>query len=118
MKRPTEVIFRHSRIYLPTLPEWDSRDESGRTALHHAASSGDILAVAALLDAGANPNLQDVSGRVPLHYAVLVCSADLAAMLLGAGADAAITDKKDITPLDLALETDCEEVAETITSSL
>ena len=95
----------------------DSRDESGRTALHHAALSGDILVVAALLDAGANPNLQDISGRVPLHYAVLVCSADLAAMLLGAGADTAISDKKDISPLELARETDCEEVVETITSS-
>ncbi len=96
----------------------DARDETGRTALHHAADGADILAAAALLDAGADPNLRDVSGRSPLHYAALSCSPDMAAMLLGAGADAAIVDKKDISALDLAIETECEEVAQTITSSL
>jgi len=96
----------------------DSRDKEGRTALHHAAISGDILITAALLNAGANPDIQDKSGRVPLHYAVLSCNPDLAAMLLAAEADPFIADKNDETPLNLADENGCEEVAQTINSSM
>lgn len=96
----------------------DARDKDGRTALHHAAIAGDILVTAALLNAGANPDIRDKSGRVPLHYAVLSCKPDLAAMLLAADADPFIEDRKEQTPLDLAGEKGCEEVAQTIESSL
>jgi len=96
----------------------DARDKEGRTALHHAAMAGDILVTAALLNAGADPDIRDKSGRVPLHYAVLSCKPDLAAMLLAAEADPFITDRNEQNPLDLAEEKGCEEVEQTIKSSL
>ncbi len=73
---------------------------------------------AALLNAGADPDLPDKDGRVPLHYAVLSCNPDLAAMLLGADADPSIVDDDDETPLDLAVRSGCEEVEQTIESSI
>ena len=96
----------------------DARDEKGRTGLHYAAISGDILVTAALLNAGADPDLPDVDGRVALHYAVLSCNADLAAMLLGADADPYLIDEDGQSPLDLATANGCEEVEQTINSSM
>jgi len=96
----------------------DAMDKDGRTALHHAAIAGNVLVTAALLNAGADPDLQDKSGRVPLHYAVLSCNTDLVAMLLAADADPFTADKNKETPMNLAENIACEEVEQTINSSL
>ena len=110
--------IREIKILISEESDVDARDEEGRTALHHAAMTGDILVVAALLNAGADPDLPDVDGRVSLHYAVLICNPDLAAMLLGADADPSLVDNYDETPLDLAIRSGCEEVEQTIESSM
>jgi ankyrin repeat protein len=49
----------------------NAADNEGRSALHFAAALGNNASVIALLNAGANINLQDKYGRTPLHYAVM-----------------------------------------------
>ncbi|XP_076909501.1 potassium channel AKT1-like isoform X1 [Bidens hawaiensis] len=46
-------------------------DSNGRTALHIAASQGNINCVLLLLDYGADPNSRDSEGSVPLWEAIL-----------------------------------------------
>ncbi|GAU35988.1 hypothetical protein TSUD_207920 [Trifolium subterraneum] len=45
-------------------------DKSGQTAMHLAASSGDIDKVNRLLAIGANPNIRDLFGKTALHVAI------------------------------------------------
>ena len=45
----------------------DQKDETGRTALHYAAFSGNSECVYHLLQSGANPNIKDKQGLTPLH---------------------------------------------------
>ena len=47
------------------------KDELGKTPLHSASSFGQIDAVKALLELGADINAQDNRGNTPLHWAVL-----------------------------------------------
>lgn len=44
-------------------------DEPGLTPLHKAALQGDTATIAALLDAGADPNARTWFGRTPLYFA-------------------------------------------------
>lgn len=44
-------------------------DARGRTALHHAAASGDARIVEMLLEAGAEPDVKDLHGRTAAHVA-------------------------------------------------
>jgi hypothetical protein len=45
-------------------------DDRGMSPLHHAVAQGDLAAVAALVEAGADPNLQVEYGNSPLFAAV------------------------------------------------
>ena len=69
----------------------DWQDEKNRSALHIASGDCVLLAVQALLQAGANPNLAGPDGASPLHRAVVSGQGPLAeqtvAALLEAGAD-------------------------------
>ncbi|PVH79906.1 ankyrin, partial [Cadophora sp. DSE1049] len=44
-----------------------AKNSHQRTPLHHAAGSGDVAAVNALLRAGADPNAMDINKSNPLH---------------------------------------------------
>ena len=96
----------------------NSRDDEGRTALHLAVDAGDIQVAAALLNAGADPDITDRDGRSSLHYAVMECDPDMIAMILAAGVDVAILDDKDMNALDLAASTGCDDARPIIESSL
>ena len=67
--------------------DMDDVDEDGRTLLHTTASP---KLMAALLEAGANPNVADHKGMTPLHTATVP---ELVAALLTAGADPNATDQ-------------------------
>ena len=62
------------------------------TPLHIAKN---IFEIQPLLDAGANPNVQDIQGRTPLHLAMILDKGEEVMMaLLNAGADPDILDNK------------------------
>ncbi|XP_078375371.1 uncharacterized protein LOC144658781 isoform X1 [Oculina patagonica] len=63
----------------------DSRiDKNGKTALHYAAYKGQLLAVKALIDAGADLDLTDENGVTALHRAIIHGHTDVVHTLLGA----------------------------------
>ena len=74
--------------------------------LHKAARNGDLLAVAALLDAGADVNEADGEGETALHKAAKAGHSEVVAALLTAGADPLVSGKGPFgstgTPLHLA----------------
>ncbi|KAH8668990.1 ankyrin repeat-containing domain protein [Xylariales sp. PMI_506] len=69
----------------------DARDIRDQTALHCAASSGNLAAVVALLDAGATIEPQDDSCLTPLSYAAGYDHSDVVDLLISRGADEART---------------------------
>lgn len=60
-----------------------SPGERGRTALHDAADSGDLVFARALLDCGANADAEEAHGFTPLAWAK---TAEMAKLLLNRGA--------------------------------
>ncbi len=54
-----------------SVQEVDALDQSGRTALYHAAHNGHVESVATLLRAGADPNLRCEDGQTALSTACL-----------------------------------------------
>lgn len=65
----------------------DVRDGYGRSAVHWASSAGQADWIAALLSAGADPNLRDRRSMRPLHDAVAGGNVAAARTLLERGAD-------------------------------
>jgi ankyrin repeat protein len=49
----------------------DTKDNSGRTALHYAAENGDEAIVQLLVEQGANKRIRDDSKETALHIAVM-----------------------------------------------
>lgn len=72
----------------------NEKDPQGHTPLHLAVGRGDPDTVKVLLEAGANPNLQDNDGVTPLTLAKSYAGmGEVADLLLKAGADPRILDK-------------------------
>lgn len=69
------------------------------TPLMYAARQGGIEAVRALVELGADKNVQDPEGYTPLLQAIVNGHFDLAALLLDKGADPNIADKSGMAPL-------------------
>lgn len=65
----------------------NAADSTDKTALHHAALSGQAAMVKALLKAGASINARDKDGATPLIYAAMCGYEDVVRLLLAAGAD-------------------------------
>ena len=81
----------------------EAKDDQGRTPMHVAALHGTAVAVAALAEAGADPDATDGKGRTPLHLvAVLGTDPEIVAALVRAGADLDAPDAKGRTPLEFA----------------
>lgn len=65
----------------------------------------DMLAnIASLLKGKANPNIQDDEGRTPLHYAASIGHTDYVNLLLEKKADPSIRDRRGKTPLEIAID--------------
>jgi len=58
-----------ARVLLARNADATIRDVNGRPALHHAATRGDAATISAMLDKGANPNLELEDGTTPLFWA-------------------------------------------------
>ena len=81
----------------------DELDEEGRAALHYAAWNGLDAPVAALLAAGAAPDVRSRDrGATPLHFAAGMAHPAALRLLLRGGADPRALDTDKWTPLDLA----------------
>ncbi|KAG2454889.1 hypothetical protein HYH02_000720 [Chlamydomonas schloesseri] len=80
----------------------DGKDAAGWTALHHATAHHTVLDLAQmLLDAGADPNLQDRYGTYPLVSAVMNAEVGSVKLLLAAGARADLADNDGCTALQV-----------------
>jgi ankyrin repeat protein len=86
----------------------NAKDATGATPIHRACSALALLAVEALMDAGARLTETDTQGNTPLHVAVDVATdragANVAIMLVQRGAPLDVPNKEGQTPLDLAGE--------------
>ncbi|RWR73269.1 potassium channel AKT1-like protein [Cinnamomum micranthum f. kanehirae] len=67
-------------------------DNSGRTALHKAASKGSLNCVVLLLDYGADPNNRDSEGNTPLWNAILERHEPVIKLLISSGAKISSSD--------------------------
>lgn len=83
----------------------DQRDVRGQTPLMVAASCSQVDAVKALLEAQADPLMQDDSGKSVLHHAIQKSpnSLNIIDILIGARADIEARDKIGVTPVSLAV---------------
>ena len=86
---------------MPLAPIPTCRTKAGLTPLHLAAMKGDTKAIAALVNAGADLNVQDTDGRTPMHWAAKRGHAKAVAALTNAGADPNILDSELLKPRDL-----------------
>jgi len=87
-------------------------DDDGRTALHHAATYGQVDIALILLDAGADNDAREEDGETPLHYAAWRSELEVSALLVESGADLEIRNNWGRTPLLIvARETGNAEMA-------
>ena len=77
-------------------------DNSGRSALHIAADSGDADIVELLLNTGANVNSAEFDGDTPLIGAAMRGHRSVVAKLLEAGADPSVESSQGMTAADHA----------------
>ncbi|KAJ7966142.1 Potassium channel like [Quillaja saponaria] len=70
----------------------NEEDNSGRTALHIAASNGSEHCVVLLLEYGADPNRKDLEGTTPIWEAMLGRHESIVKLLLDNGADISSAD--------------------------
>lgn len=80
-------------------------------AWHKAVVSGDVGAVAQLLNAGVDPNSRDRYGQTALMLAAHHGRADVVAMLIDADADLDVTAKFGLSALMLAVLAGHDECA-------
>lgn len=83
----------------------NAQDADGKTPLHYATEQGVTPAVMCLLDAGANPDIQEIQwGKTPLTNAVLhikELGPEPAERMVDLGADPRIVNYHDVSPLSL-----------------
>uniref|UniRef100_A0A7S4QD88 Uncharacterized protein n=1 Tax=Alexandrium monilatum TaxID=311494 RepID=A0A7S4QD88_9DINO len=89
----------------------DAQDESGRTALHWAAASGQAPSGALLVECDADVNITDKEGNTPLHLTAVHNHRLVTSMLLWGGADVRATNNKGNTPLHEAAAANAKDVA-------
>lgn len=77
-------------------------DHDGRTPLMVAAANGSPIAVAVLINLGADPDKRDALGRTALHWGAATGSKKAMKDLIEAAADACPADNNGMTPLHVA----------------
>lgn len=88
----------------PLGPGPNAFDHNGLSGLHYAARGGDLERMAALLDAGADPNLADgaTNGWTPLQHAIHKRQQAAALLLLERGARPDERGGAGVPPLHMA----------------
>ena len=83
-------------------------DDSGFTALHHAASLDNTTMIRLLHahQANINARMKDESGAAPIHVATMYGSLDAIVTLHHLGCDISAFDDDDLTPLHYAVESE------------
>jgi len=81
-------------------------DDNRRSAVHVAASGGNVEAVQALISSGASINKRDETGQTPLHAAARAGSVAALRTLLNAGASTTCTDDDGNTPAGVCRDDD------------
>ena len=80
-----------------------AKDDDERTPLHWAIEDDNAVAVKALTEAGADPNVQDNDSQTPLLDAAMKTeNPEVIEALINAGADMEARDNEECTPLHLA----------------
>ncbi|CDQ91343.1 unnamed protein product, partial [Oncorhynchus mykiss] len=92
----------------------DTLDCSGKTALHHAAASGNIVIVQTLCERKCPVNVRDMDGLSPLLLSARHAHADVCSSLLDWGADVNACDKNGRTAVMLASESSSMSVVEVL----
>jgi len=98
-------IFPVMRFFITNpelVPNINLHDNLGKTPLHHAAISGNVIATIELIKAGANVDAQDRFEKTPLHYAACLGKISVVEMLIRQGANVYAQDKYRRTPLHYA----------------
>ena len=98
-----QLIFQKPALAIQPL------DHHEATALHYAASKGNVELVKALLKRGAAIDAQDENNRTPLHDAVMVGAADCVRYLLFQGANKDARDSNMARPIDCVADRDQDD---------
>ncbi|HEY1170540.1 MAG TPA: ankyrin repeat domain-containing protein [Verrucomicrobiae bacterium] len=106
----SDSVLHNFLVEMPDLPEFTGIPTVGvhtrglwqNTPLHVAAVRGDVAAIAALLDAGADIQSRGELGNSPLHEAVAQGHLPAVRLLLERGASLTATCEDGCTPLRLA----------------
>jgi len=88
----------------------DVPEATGLSLLMSSAIANRVEAVQALLDNGADINLQSFYGNTALHYSAMYNVQEVTNLLLQNGANAAIKNNKGQTARDIAINKDSEKV--------
>lgn len=95
---------------LEQLKQWLAGGADAEKELSNAATAGDPVRVAYLLDMGVDINVRDSEGYTPLLTAVRTRYNALAELLVARGADVNLADNDDWTPLMYAAWRDSPEI--------
>lgn len=80
-------------------PGINSRNREDQTILMRAAADHNLLVLAHLLSAGADPTLHDVADRTALHHAAIAGNDAGVELLIDVGAELDARDRDNRTPL-------------------
>ena len=90
-------------LFCKDISQINKKDECGWTPLYRTVVSGILAATEALLNAGADPNIQTTMGETPLYQAVEMGKISHVNLLLQKDANPNISQIDGLTPLHLAV---------------
>lgn len=110
-----DVIQRYKDENMPEfvgleLTDVNQKGGFGNTPLNVASTRGDVEEVDALLDGGANPNIQGEHGCTPLHDAVGQGHIEVVRRLLQRGASSLILNDAGVTPRGRAAQNGLKDI--------